>query len=103
MVKDCNGKIQCRGYCNKYYRQITKHGMLLSQIIKTPNICSVDGCDDLVKYKGFCQKHYVQVKKYGRIVRTVNDPNEFVIEDNIVTMYLYNFDCEEIVTTIFDT
>lgn len=103
LVEGCIGKIQCRGYCNKHYRQITKYGMLLNQIIKIPNICSVDGCNALVNCNGFCQKHYVQIKKYGRIVRTVNDPNEIVIEDNIAIMYLYDADCEEIATTIFDT
>jgi len=41
--------------------------------------------------------------KYGRILeRTINDPNKIIIEDNIATMYLYNADCEEIATTIFD-
>lgn len=102
LVEGCNGKIQCRGYCNKHYRQITKHGMLLSQIKAIPKICSIDGCDDLVNCKGYCQKHYKQMKKYGRIVRTVKDPNEIIIEDNIAIMYLYNGDCEEIATTIFD-
>ena len=102
LVEGCNGKIQCKGYCNKHYRQITKHGMLLSQLKAIPNICSIEECEDLAKCKGFCQKHYVQIKKYGRIVRTVNDPNEIVIEDEIVTMYLYDNECEEIATTIFD-
>lgn len=103
LVEGCNGKIQCKGYCNKHYRQITKHGMLLSQLRAIPKICSVEGCEDLVNCKGFCQKHYKQMNKYGRILeRTVNDPNEIVIEDNIATMYLYNRDCEEIATTIFD-
>jgi len=103
LVEGCNRKVQCREYCNKRYRQILKHGMLLSQIKMIPKICSVDGCNDLVNCKGFCQKHYQQMMKYGRILeRTINDPNKIIIEDNIATMYLYNADCEEIATTIFD-
>ncbi len=52
--------------------------------------CSVEGCGGKHNCKGYCQKHYVQVKKYGGIVRTRFVPNEFIIEDNICWVILYN-------------
>lgn len=40
-----------------------------------------------------CGKHYLQYKRHGGIQsRTKYDPNEFVIEEDLVRIFLYNKD-----------
>ncbi len=66
-------------------------------------LCSVENCGMKHRTNGFCDKHNKQVRKYGSVLeRTKNDPNEFIIENDICRIKLYNTNCEEITETIFD-
>jgi len=55
--------------------------------------CKVDGCDGKVRTRGYCNRHYLQMSRHGEILeRTWHDPNEFIIEGDIVRIVLYNED-----------
>lgn len=68
--------------------------------------CSICGRDTKVcntEIGLLCGKHYLQYKRHGKILsRTKYDPNEFIIEDSIVKIYLYNSSGEKIEETIID-
>jgi len=70
-------------------------------------ICKAERCNEEVKTMGYCGRHYQQFKKYGEIIsinqRTNRDPNEFIIEDNITRIVLYDRFGNVTVETIFDT
>ena len=67
------------------------------------NLCSVENCGRIVYGNGYCERHYHQIRDYGKILkRTIHDPNEIIIENDICRMKLYNKECEEIAETIFD-
>ena len=67
-------------------------------------ICKVDGCKNKHLAKGYCWKHYLQLRRHGKILkRTVYDPNEIIITDDIAEIVLYNRKCQEIDRTIIDT
>ena len=60
-VPDCHGKHKARGYCNKHYRRVLRHGSVDGHRERGgPNIgpCSVDGCDSPAWTRGWCTKHY---------------------------------------------
>ena len=50
-----------------------------------------------------CCKHYLQYKRHGKIQdRTKYDPNEFVIEEDLVRIFLYNKDGNKVAETLVD-
>ena len=54
-------------------------------------ICKIDGCEVKMYGKGYCLKHYTQIKRHGHILcRTKYDPNEFIVNGDIVTIILYD-------------
>jgi hypothetical protein len=69
-------------------------------------ICSVKNCGRKTKGFGYCNRHYQQFKAYGCITisskRTRFDPNEIIIEDNIIRVKLYNNENIEIAESIAD-
>jgi len=69
--------------------------------------CSVEGCDKKHRGLGYCNRHYQQIYLYGKIVstnsRTQRDPNEFIINDNICWVILYDNKCNEIARAKFYT
>jgi len=66
--------------------------------------CSVINCDEKHKSLGFCNRHYKQMKKFGKILeRTNRDTNEFIINNDICFMILYNIKCEETARVKFYT
>lgn len=73
-------------------------------------VCSVDDCErtDCRRFKGtdlFCNRHYMQMYTYGKILpktRSVNDPNEFTIEEELCKISIYNRKCELICHTLID-
>lgn len=63
-------------------------------------VCSVPSCNKKHYATGYCQRHYQQMYKYGKIIslnsRSRNDPNEFIIDNDICWIILYNINCEEV-------
>ncbi len=55
MVVGCGKKHEARGYCTRHYKQLRKHGVIVSNEQK---ICSVIGCTGKYKAKGYCSRHY---------------------------------------------
>lgn len=65
--------------------------------------CKVEGCTGEYLAKGYCGKHYYQIQRHGKILeRTIYDPNEFVFENDICKIKLYNCKCEEVAEAIID-
>jgi len=66
-------------------------------------LCSVENCNSKHFANGYCQKHHDQIRHHGKIrKRSMQDPNEIIVEGQICRMKIYNMDCEEIAETIFD-
>lgn len=69
-------------------------------------ICSVDKCEKETKGLGYCSRHYQQFKKYGYVTnlnkRSRFDPNEIIIENNIIRIKLYDNNDDEIAESITD-
>lgn len=64
--------------------------------------CSVINCYREHNSLGLCKRHYQQFRKFGKVlIRTTKDPNEFIIEDNICLIVLYNLDCVEVARAKF--
>ena len=62
-----------------------------SQVTKSKKVCQVEGCDKKHLAKGYCQKHYDQIRMHGYIrQRTVFEPNNFIIENDICTIELFD-------------
>lgn len=66
--------------------------------------CSICGSTTKVcntKIGLLCSKHYLQYKRYGKIKsRTKYDPNEFVIEKDLIRIFLYNKDGNKVAEAI---
>ena len=59
--------------------------------------------NDKIFAKGMCYRHYNQMNKYGKILeRTIRDPNEVIIEEEIAYICLYDKDCKERERCIID-
>jgi hypothetical protein len=66
-------------------------------------LCSVEGCGKKHSGNGYCTKHRMQINLYGKILeRTINDPNEFIIDGDICWILLYNKKCIEIARAKID-
>ena len=67
-------------------------------------LCSVEGCVKRHHANGFCDKHYHQIRDFGKIrERTKFDPNEFIIDEDVCWVILYNNKCIEVARAKFDT
>ena len=65
-------------------------------------LCSVENCGRKHSAHGYCNKHYHQIRYHGQILeRTINDPNEIIIENDICRMKLYNKKQIVVAETIF--
>lgn len=68
------------------------------------NSCTVEDCNEKHFAKGFCQKHYNQMRYHGKIQkRIITDPNEFIIESDIIRIKLYNNQCIEVAEVLCDS
>lgn len=77
--------------------------MTESIISKIKRICQVEGCDQEHHAKNYCNNHYRQFLKHGKILkRTMFDSNEFIIEDDICRIKLYDREGNEKAEAIVD-
>jgi hypothetical protein len=65
--------------------------------------CSVEGCEGNYYAKGLCNKHWQQKRNHFGEKRTRKSPNEFIVEDDICWVILYNNQCIEVARAKFDT
>ena len=99
-VDGCNGKIRSKGYCNRHYLQMYKHGRIIDNDIRT---CSVEGCNGKHHAKGYCTKHYQQIQKYGHILeRTIRTLNEIIEYDDYAEIILYDNNNKEKARALID-
>ena len=68
IIKDCERKYRCQGYCDMHYRRFLVHGDPLKGPLKK---CLVDICETKPRKLGMCEKHYARFKKWG-------DPHKYV-------------------------
>ena len=104
-VDGCNNKHSAKGYCNKHYLQMMKHGRIIDAEIeeKSNKGCLVEGCENEHLAKGYCSKHYAQIKRCGKILeRTIFDENEIIEYDDYAEMLLYDRNGEPISKTKID-
>jgi hypothetical protein len=65
--------------------------------------CKIDGCHRVINKDGLCSMHQNRITKFGNpLVRTIYDKNEVVIDDDIVTMYIYDYKGVKILETKFN-
>ena len=66
--------------------------------------CSVTGCQGKHKCGGYCNKHYQQMRLYGKIKeKLILNSNNFIINNNICWIVLYNQKYIEIARAKFYT
>lgn len=65
---NCDRDAVSRGFCDKHYRRLLKHGNPEYVATHIPSWCYAEGCDRFSKSKGLCDKHYRRLIKHG-------DPN----------------------------
>jgi len=65
--------------------------------------CKVDKCYKKKSVNGFCRRHYDHIRLHGKILkRTRFDPNDFMFEDNICKIHLYDYHGNKITEAIID-
>ena len=71
---------------------------------KMMRLCEIEGCNRKHYGKGCCSKHYMQLRNHGKILsRTMFDPNEFIIENDVCRIKLYDRKGNERAEAIIDT
>lgn len=59
--------------------------------IKKILFCSIKGCEDNFYAKGYCKRHYQQIKRNGMITNyTIHRKNNYIVENNVATLELYD-------------
>lgn len=70
--------------------------------VKNCSICDSNKKICQINEVNYCSKHYLQMKRHGKILeRTRYTPNDFIIKDNIVEIYIYNNNFEKVAIGIF--
>lgn len=70
---------------------------------KTMRTCKIEGCDGKHRGKGYCNKHLLQIQRHGKILkRTIREPNEIIVKDDIAEIVLYNNKSQEVARAIID-
>lgn len=67
--RDCDRLAFTRGFCQKHYGRLLKHGdanyVAPSRPTKKKRLCSVEGCESHTMARNVCQKHYTRLRRYG--------------------------------------
>jgi len=63
-VEGCGKPSNIRGYCNKHYLRVVRHGDPHFCLRPKNSICTVDGCGRPAVTRGLCDGHYGRWKKY---------------------------------------
>lgn|SRR5690606_19847350 len=63
-VEGCGKPSNIRGYCNKHYLRVVRHGDPHFCLRPKNSICTVDGCGRPAVARGLCDGHYGRWKKY---------------------------------------
>jgi hypothetical protein len=74
LVKNCENKYLCKGFCQKHYRKNKKYGDPLAK--KEKQFCSIENCENKYFCKGFCRKHYNNNKNHGDPLVGKNSQNK---------------------------
>jgi len=53
-------------------------------------MCKIKDCNNKVYQCGYCSKHYSQIYRHGKISRTIYDKNDYIIENEIMYVNLYD-------------
>lgn len=107
LVEGCERDHCAKGYCKVHYGQF-KNGKIPGKIRKVSEKgsqvgCLVERCTNKHSAKGHCRRHYLQMYAYGKIKeRTTKEPNEFVFEEDIYKINLYDINSKHIATAIID-
>lgn len=68
-IINCGDKHSSRGYCNKHYQRLLKHGDAEARVrpVRIDKVaCSVDNCDKLIRSSnGLCNQHYMKWYRHG--------------------------------------
>lgn len=65
---NCDRVAVSKGFCDKHYRRLKKHGSAEHVTTHIPSWCYADDCDRFAVSKGLCDKHYRRLLKH-------DDPN----------------------------
>lgn len=68
-IDGCEGKVLCKGYCQKHYYRFKKHGANITLVNKDnlPETCTYPGCTHKHMAKGYCMTHYGRIWKNGTL------------------------------------
>jgi hypothetical protein len=61
----CDRPLYARGHCERHYRQLLRHGVLLPDT--APAACAVDACGRRAVTRGWCHGHYVRWSRTGDV------------------------------------
>ena len=63
-ILNCPNKHYGKGYCQKHYTRLVKHGDPLTMVYQRTGRCLVVDCHCGPKYRrGLCSKHYKQARR----------------------------------------
>ena len=104
-VENCDCKHFSKGYCNKHYTQVRRHGRIIDEDIasKEVRICEVQNCNNKHFSKGYCKKHYSQFRRLGyTLEKTCRDLNEIIDCVDHAEIITYNSKGEETARALID-
>lgn len=64
-IENCSSKVYAKGFCNKHYQRLWKHGDPHYIPIVVTKSCEVAGCSGEYHGRGYCYKHYERWRLYG--------------------------------------
>ncbi|MHC4661733.1 MAG: hypothetical protein ACYS8W_08590 [Planctomycetota bacterium] len=68
LVAGCGQPFYAKGYCNRHYTQVLRHGRLTPEKERGKvKICQAPGCARTDCIGDYCKKHYRQIRKHGHL------------------------------------